>query len=275
MRTPIALIAATVALSAGVAHAASVEIDDAVARITVIPEARSDIKVEVVRAHPQLPLAIRSLGGKTIIDGDLDRRIRNCSGDGTGASVEVRGVGRVAYADMPHVVIRTPREVDLSADGAVFGEVGRSTSLKFGNAGCGDWTVANVDGAMQISQAGSGDSRTGSAGEAKIRIAGSGNVATAEVRGGADVNIAGSGDVAMVSIGGPLSVSIAGSGDVSVAGGAATEVSVSIAGSGDVDFRGSAQTLKARVMGSGDVRAREVKGEVTRTIMGSGAVTIG
>ena len=33
---------------AGAAQAASVEVKDAVARVTVVPEARSDIKVEVI-----------------------------------------------------------------------------------------------------------------------------------------------------------------------------------------------------------------------------------
>ena len=47
---------------------------------------------------------------------------------------------------MPQVVIRTPRDVNVDAGGAVFGSVGRSASLDLGNAGCGDWTIANVDG---------------------------------------------------------------------------------------------------------------------------------
>ena len=55
---------------------------DAVARVTVIPEDRSDIKVEVTAPNAQLPLTVRSFGGKTIIDGDLHRRIRNCNGNG-------------------------------------------------------------------------------------------------------------------------------------------------------------------------------------------------
>lgn len=275
MLTRVMLLAAAAALSAGAAEAASVEIKDAVARVTVIPENRSDIKVEVVRANSRVPLEIRSLGGRTIVDGDLDRRIRNCRGSDGKAVVTVRGVGDIAWDEMPQLVIRTPRHVDLEAEGAVFGKVGRSASLELGNAGCGDWTIANVQGEARIGQAGSGDTRMGSAGSAKIRIAGSGDVATAEIRGGLDVNIAGSGSVMVKSIAGPLDVAVAGSGDVAVGGGRATAMTVSVAGSGDVDFRGSADTLKARIMGSGDVHAREVKGEVTKTMMGSGSVRVG
>lgn len=275
MRFQIALLAAAAALTAGAAQAASVEIRDAVARVTVIPENRSDIRVEIVAPNAKLPISVRSMGDRTIVDGDLDRDIRNCRGAAEGASVDVRGVGAVSWSEMPQVVIHTPRDVRVEAGGAVFGSVGRSGALELSNAGCGDWTVANVDGAMRISQAGSGDTRTGTAGDAKIRVAGSGDVSTAAIRGGVDVNIAGSGDVSVASIGGPMSISIAGSGDVRVAGGAASSMNVSIAGSGDVSFNGVADSLRARVMGSGDIRAREVKGEVSKTVMGSGAVTIG
>jgi hypothetical protein len=275
MRLQIALFTAAAALAAGSAQAASVDIKDAVARVTVIPENRRDIKVEIVRANPQLPIQVRSMAGRTIVDGDLDRRIRGCRGGEGRAVVTVRGVGEIGWNDMPQIIIRTPRDVDVDAGGAVFGSVGRSASLELGNAGCGDWTVANVEGAMHISQAGSGDTRTGSAGSARIRIAGSGDVATAEIRGGLNVDIAGSGDVGVAAISGPLDVSVAGSGDVHVAGGRAPRMAVTIAGSGDVAFDGTADSLKARIMGSGDVRVREVRGEVNRMVMGSGGVTVG
>ncbi|HEV2533452.1 GIN domain-containing protein [Phenylobacterium sp.] len=270
-----AAVAAAACAVAGAANAESVEIKDAVARVTVIPENRSDIKVEFLSSNPRLPLQVRTFGGKTIIDGDLGRRIRNCRGHGEHVSVTVRDVGEVAWRDMPQVVIRTPRDARVEAGGAVFGSVGRSASLELGNAGCGDWTVANVEGRLRLSQAGSGDTRAGAAGEAKVRTAGSGDVAMADVHGPLEVEIAGSGDVNVGTISGALEVRVAGSGDVKVAGGHASAMSVSIAGSGDVDFGGSADTLKARIAGSGDVHAREVKGPISKMVMGSGGVSVG
>jgi len=276
MRLSLMLIAATAACAAaGAASAASVEVKDAVARVTVIPENREDVKVEFLSSNPRLPLQIRSFGGKTIVDGGLGRRIRNCHGRNEAVRVDVRGVGDVAWRDMPQVVIRTPRDAQVEAGGAVFGSVGRSASLELGNAGCGDWTVANVDGRLRLSQAGSGDARTGSAGEAKIHVAGSGDVWSADVRGPLSVDIAGAGNVSVGSVSGPLEVHVAGSGDVKVAGGHATTMNVAIAGSGDVDFGGVADSLKARIAGSGDVRARQVRGPVSKAVMGSGGVTIG
>ncbi|MDZ4371771.1 MAG: DUF2807 domain-containing protein [Phenylobacterium sp.] len=273
-RLAVALLTAITAAAGASAQAASVEIKDAVARVTVIPEDRSDIRVEITSANARLPLSVRNLGDDTIIDGDLDRRIRGCRNSGDASQVEVRGVGPVTWAQMPQVVIRTPRDVDIEANGAVFGSVGRSTTLELDNAGCGDWTVANVAGAAQVSQAGSGDTRLGSSRTLKVRVAGSGDVAAADVSDGLDVTVAGSGSARVRSASGPLDISIAGSGDVGIDGGRATTMKVSVAGSGDVDFNGSAGSLRARIAGSGDIRAAEVTGEVSKSVMGSGSVRV-
>ena len=279
MRTLLILTAAGAALALGgaasAADAASVEVKDAVARVTVIPENRSDVKVEVVQANPRLPLEVRNFGGRTIVDGRLGHRIRDCRGRGEAITVRVRDAGDIAWKDMPQIVIHTPRDVDVDAGGAVWGSVGRSASLKLGNAGCGDWTVANVDGDLRLSQAGSGDTRGGAAGSARVHVAGSGDATLGDIHGGLEVDIAGSGNVAVASISGPMKVHVAGSGDVKVAGGKASTMAVAVMGSGNVDFRGSAESLHATIAGSGDVRAKQVTGNVSKTVMGSGGVTIG
>jgi hypothetical protein len=276
MRVPVFLLAATaLAAAAGSAQAASVEVRDAVARVTVIPEARNDIKVEFLTTNPRLPIAVRTQGDKTIVDGGLHHRVRGCRGAFGRARVAVRGVGDVDWRDIPQVVIRTPRDVKIASGEAVFGSVGRSASLDLANGGCGDWTVANVEGAMRINQAGSGDTRAGAAGQARIRTAGSGDVAVTEIRGGLEVDIAGSGDVTAGSISGPFEVRVAGAGDVKVGGGHASAMTVAIAGSGDVNFGGVADTLRARIMGSGDIHVRHVKAPVSKVVMGSGTVDVG
>ena len=276
MRTVLMLAASAAAVfAAGAASAAPVEVKDAVARVTVIPENRSDVKVEIVQANPRLPIEVRTFAGQTIVDGGLRRRIRDCRGHGDNIRVAVRGMGEFALSELPQIVIHTPRDVDLDAGGAVWGSVGRAASVRLGNAGCGDWIVANVEGALRVSQAGSGDTHAGSAASAKVRVAGSGDTVVGDIKGGLDVDIAGSGDVTAASIEGPLEVHIAGSGDVKVASGHATTMGVTVAGSGDVSFGGVADSLRARIAGSGDVRARQVTGSVSKTVMGSGGVTIG
>jgi hypothetical protein len=56
MRQFCAWAAAVLALAGGGAHAAAVELRDMVARVTVIPEARDTVKVEVVHENPRLPI---------------------------------------------------------------------------------------------------------------------------------------------------------------------------------------------------------------------------
>lgn len=275
-------LAGAALLAGGAAQAAAptVEIKDAVARVTVIPEARDDVKVEIVATNASLPLTVRTMGDRTIVDGDLDSlaggdRINGCNVDNGEASVIVRGVGRVAWADMPQIVVHTPMDVRVRAGQAVFGSIGRASSVDLDHAGCGDWTVANVSGALKVDQAGSGDTRTGSAASATIRVAGSGDVAVAEIAGPLSANIAGSGDVLASSVGGDVEARIAGSGDVIIRSGKAGQVTASIAGSGDVRFGGVAGTLNAKIAGSGDVRVAQVTGAVTRAVAGSGDVSVG
>jgi hypothetical protein len=276
MRPLLVWMAAAGALTGGSAHGAAVEVRDAVARVTVIPEARNDVKVEVVRANPRLPITVRTaLGGEVVVDGRLDHRIRGCRKVDGRPSVTVTGLGEVGWDEMPEIIIHTPRAVDIAAGGAVFGSVGRSDKLTLSSAGCGDWMAGNVAGALRLSQAGSGDARIGRAAAAHVRIAGSGDVSVAHVAGPVQVEIAGSGDVEVAGVSGALTVNVAGSGDVSVASGRASAMNVSIAGSGDVDFGGVADSLKAQVTGSGDVRARRVTGQVEKRVIGHGMVKIG
>lgn len=276
MRIPTVLIGASLALAAaGATRAQSVEVRDAVARVVVIPEARSDIRVDVVSANPRLPLNVRRSGGKTIIDGKLGRRIRGCDGDGAAARVRVMGVGEVGHGQMPQVIIRTPRDVHVTAGGAVFGSVGRAASVELGNAGCGDWLVGNVEGLLHISELGSGDLRAGGSGQARLRLAGSGDIDAGVVRGPVQVDLGGSGDVTVQAVNGAMDVKVAGSGDVEVKGGKAPVMNASVAGSGSVTFGGVAETLKVRVAGSGDISVSQVTGPISRSVIGSGELRVG
>ncbi|MGZ8370259.1 MAG: GIN domain-containing protein [Caulobacteraceae bacterium] len=276
MRSVMLFGAAALALStAGAASAATrVEMKDAVVRVVVVPEARSDVKVEFLTTNPALPLELRTNGDKLIVDGGLKRRIRGCRGGDGKPHVKVRGVGDVAYENIPQIVIRTPMNVMVGGGGAVFGSIGRADNVNLDNAGCGDWTIANVNGRLDIDVAGSGDIQTGSASELHLDIAGSGDVAAKAIRNGVYIDIAGSGDVDIASMSGPLKMEVAGSGDVKVASGRASSIDVDVAGSGDLHFAGTAQSLDVSVMGSGDVSVGNVTGPINRSIMGSGSIYV-
>ena len=307
-----AIIAAVAAMAAPAfaKPGPEVEIRHAVARVAVIVEDRTDVAVEVEQGSSGLPaIQVSRVGNEVRIDGGLRRRgffvrgdgIRECrSGPddaqrpGDGASVEVRDHGRINLSDAPLIVIRTPRQVDVSASGAVFGSVGRgAASVELGNAGCGNWNVANTEGPVSLSVAGSGDMRAGTSASLDVSIAGSGSalagatrgldasiagsgsVSVARVDGPFDASIAGSGNVTVARIDGPIDVSIAGSGDVVVRDGTSPDVDVSILGSGDVSFGGAAVDVDVSVAGSGDVTIARATGSVSRSIRGSGDIRIG
>lgn len=281
-----AALGALVATSAmaSTAQAGEVEIRNAVARVVVIPEDRSDIQVSVDQGSAGLPaIEITRRGDDVIIDGGLRRRIENCHsadfvGDPTqmpgGVRVDVRDHGTVEMAQAPLIVIRTPMNVDVDAGGAVWGAVGRARSVELGSGGCGDWTVGNVQGSLSIAVGGSGDVRSGTAQALEVAVGGSGDVRTGAVTT-ADLAIGGSGDISIASVSGPVNVAIGGSGEVNIAGGRASALDIAIGGSGTVIFGGEAGDVDATIAGSGDIRLARVTGRVERVILGSGDIRIG
>ena len=264
------------ALAGAATAAPTVEINHAIARVVVSPEPRPDIKVEILRSNPRLPLRVWSFLGRTYVDGGFAGwRLRGCRGPVAQPSVLVAGIGEVGPDAMPQLLIHTPMDARVAVGGAVFGQVGRSASLELANAGCGDWQVGNVRGRMTVNVGGSGAVRTGLAGAAVLRLAGSGGITTRDIAGPVDAMNLGSGDIEVASVQGAFKASIAGSGHVKVAGGHASAMLASVAGSGDIALQGVADSLNASVMGSGGVRVLKVTGPVHKAIAGSGDVRIG
>lgn len=280
------------AVLAAPALADDVTIRNAVARVIVIPEDRSDVGVEITQGAAGLPeLRVERRGGQVRIDGGLGRgrgmgfgggQIGSCNSGpadarqpGQGATVEVRGKGRIRMEDAPLIVLRTPRDVDVSGGGAVFGAIGRGArSVELGNGGCGAWTVANVDGDMDLSVGGSGSIRAGTSRSLDAAVGGSGSI-VAGATGKLDANVGGSGGVDVAAVNGETDIAIGGSGDVRVRGGRAPSLKVSIGGSGNVRFGGAAGDVSVAIAGSGDVQVAEVTGAVSRSIVGSGDLRIG
>ena len=267
------------------ASAQEVSVRHAVARMVVIVEDRTDIAVEIENGSANLPRPIVTRRGNDVrIDGDLGRNpTRECTRSnavarqpGQGATVEVRRRGRVSLADAPLILVRTPRKVEVNIeDSAVYGAVGRgASSIELGNAGCGDWTVANTTGELELSVAGSGAVWAGTSRAVEVSLAGSGDISVGATRD-LTVNIAGSGDITAARVDGPVEANIAGSGNVLVRGGNAGHVEANIAGSGDVRIEAAASTVEASIMGSGDVHVRSVSGRIDQSAMGSGRIIVG
>ena len=276
MALKIALLAAAAALTAGTAGAAVIDIRDAVVRVTVIPEARNDVAVEVVRPNGQLPLRVSTLGDRTIIDRGLHHDIRDCSRDGPNARVKVRGVGTVSWDEMPQIVIRAPRAVAIQSNGAAYGAIGRSSSLDLRNSGCAGWTIADVAGDASIYESGAGSVRMGAANRLTVRLSGAGQVHATQVRTSVDAVLSGAGGFKLDQLaGGALNAQVSGVGQIRVADGRASTMRAQVSGVGGVSFGGAADSLDAQISGFGGIKVREVRGPIRKSVSGAGSVTIG
>ncbi len=280
------LAGSALVVSAGTATAAAdppgapvVRIRNAAVRVVVVPEARSDIQVRVVKANPKLPVYVGVNGDTTVVDGHLQTWFLRCSGHGENFRVRTMDQGSFGYEDLPQVIIETPMDVRVitggpAAGGAVTGSVGRSSSLSLDLGGCGDWTVANVAGQFSVGLGGSGDVSSGAAGAARLSISGSGRVRTQAIAGDLNAKVSGSGDVE-VPRAGKADVSVSGSGDVRL-GLMSGGLHATITGSGDLKVEQLAGDLDVSVSGIGDVKVKDGQVGAMRThISGSGDVSFG
>lgn len=145
--------------------------------------------------------------------------------------------GRMAGA---HFYVTVPRleMITLAGSGTVTLDRAEGDEFIGTVAGPGELTVRGMKVAKaEFSVAGPGTlSAVGTAGDAQVNIAGSGDFLAQSLRSqNASISIAGSGDVAL-TVDQEAKVSIMGSGDVAIAGGA--KCSVSKMGSGDVTCGG-------------------------------------
>lgn len=287
------------------------QIRNAAIRLTVIPEDRADILVEPARLDGMAPVTVSRQGDQVIVEG---RAVAVACWGGAGASgVRLGWLVPVPEASLPHIVVHMPRDVVISArNGAVFGQVGPTRSLRMGISSCGRLAVDDVGERLAINSAGSASIHGGQAGRADLRLAGSGDIslgrvqgdlaasvsgsgdliadsarsAAVDVSGSGDVrvgavreglrtSIQGSGDVSAAVADGPVEARIIGSGDIRVRQGRATRLRAEIIGSGDIFYGGEAEALQAFIAGSGDIRVRKVDGTVERQVRGSGSVRIG
>lgn len=262
-----------------------VRIRYAAARVVVIVENRPDVAVEIEPGSGGLPMpTVTRSGNELRINGNLgNNAFRRCQSGpagarqpGEGASVEVRRHGRVDLSAAPLIVVRTPPAVDISSENsAVYGSIGRgASSIDLGAGGCGDWTVANTSGRMDLSIGGSGSIRAGTSASLDASIGGSGSI-TAGTTGDLDASIGGSGTITVASATGKVDAAIGGSGDIRVNGGRPSSIDASIAGSGDILINGDAGPLKAAVAGSGDITVTGTVASLTASLIGGGDVRVG
>lgn len=276
-------ILATAALAAAVPAAASaapsVRLEDLAARVVVIPEARSDVKVEIRPGAADLPTPRLAWdGGNAVVRGGLDDGVlkdcRKSGKDFDAGAVVLKGRRNVAVKDLPVVVLRTPLDVSIDADGAVVGEIGAARSVSLHHERCGTWKIADVSGRLALDMEGLGDVRAARAGSADLTIEGMADVELTSV-GALKTALQGVADVTVGRVDGPVDIALEGMGDVHIKSGRATTFAARLEGMGDVQFDGVADRLDATADGMGSVRVAKVTGPVRKSQSGFAKVKIG
>ena len=111
-----ASLVGALALMAGAAQAATeVELKNVAARVIVQPENRSDVELKVAYGKAKVPvIMVHTVDNRLVADGKLGNHNINCrSGDVVG----VPGLGDVAKADLPLIIIKVTMVVDNAACG--------------------------------------------------------------------------------------------------------------------------------------------------------------
>jgi hypothetical protein len=141
--------------------------------------------------------------------------------------------------------------------------IGRVSDAKISLAGSGNVKIASVQGDLNAETAGDGKIMAGNVGAVRADVAGSGAVELGNINGDLHLDIAGSGDFSAKRLNGGAHIDIAGSGSVHIDDGQADPFHVDILGSGDVRFGGVAVDPHISGFGSGQVKLHAIKGKLS------------
>jgi hypothetical protein len=266
----VACLAATAAPA--LASAASLEVKAVYAKLWVIPEDRADIAVDVRSPDHRLatPVVTR-LGDKVVIDGRL-RTMNHCNGIHLGFGLP--GFDGFGSGSATNITVHVPRDVHLSVNGEVQGEIKPARSLELTSDGCTRWRIDDVTETLSIRQSGASKIVSTSAAEARFNLSGVTDVDMTSARG-LDVDMSGVGNVRLKTVSGPVSANLSGMGNVRIAGGHAGRVKADLSGMGGFTFGGAAASLDAEVSGVGGVTVQHVDGDVRKRVSGIGHVSVG
>jgi len=106
----IVLALTATALVAGAAKAApAVQIRNAAVRVVVVPEARADVQVTVLKTTRGLPLYVSRQGETVFVEGRLPHFFRNCGGHGERLYISFL-TRRYEAKDFPSIVVKIPMD---------------------------------------------------------------------------------------------------------------------------------------------------------------------
>ena len=272
MRSAWIIGAAAVAFG-GATQAQDLYLDQAVARVVIIPEARSDIAVTVQQGRAPIALRVSRQGPRTVVHGGYEAN--QCHNNNGSTRVRLRQMGTINIEDAPLVTVRAPRSLTVrTRGGAVHGRVGALDNLTLSSGGCSQWSIADVAGTIALNQSGGASATVGRARTARFGASGGGTIRAQSV-GSLDADASGGGTIRVGSVNGPTTAEASGGGGVKVEGGRTGLLRASASGGGWVDHEGMADALEADASGGGRVNVARVLGRVDRRASGGGHVSVG
>lgn len=273
------LIVGLAAAAPAAASAAELVVDGAMARVVVIPEARSDLLVDVVQARdPALTVQVQRSADRVRLASNLVAR--TCTGDSRGPEgwrrMRVRFTnGRWAnMADAPVITIRAPRDLVVSGRGPVSGEIGALRNLNIRYTGCGTWRAGDVAGRFEAAASDGAAIRARNIGSGLLRAHSGGAVAIDTSRD-LDVRASDGGAVSVDTASGRTRVAANGGGAVSIRGGRARQLDIDADGGAAVSYGGHAGAVNASADGGAVVSIASADGPVNRSSGGGALLSIG
>ena len=266
-------VGASLALSAQTGDAANlgafaadtVELRSVMAILKVLPEDRGDIAVSVQGGTSQPARSVQAslIDGGLVIDGGLGEAPHRCRARFTGQGAAVApGLAPVPAADLPVIILHTPRDLKLVVRGVVAAEIGDLRSGDIRIDGCGDARIGDVARDLTVTLNGFGDVDVGQvSGGLAAALEGVGDLTIRSVRADAALRLAGEGDLTTGALAGALDARMIGGGVMTVAsvGAGAT---VRAPGSGRVDLGPVKAYARIEGDGSSHVRMASLDGAV-------------
>jgi beta-lactamase regulating signal transducer with metallopeptidase domain len=253
-----------------------VELAEGAALLRVIAEDRSDIAVSITGSSRLPTPTARIANDRLIIDGGLGEDAHRCqrrfSGEG---SAYVPGRGVVLASDLPVIVLRTPRTLDLHVRGVVSSQIGDLAGGRIQIDGCGDAHIGTTTQALNVGLYGFGNVRVDEVqGALRAQLFGIGDLSVARAGRDAQIDLIGEGDLTTGSIAGALTARMQGSGVMNIAD-VGAGAALQMPGSGAMRIGPVSGALAVAGNGSGDIDVASIRGPaLTIDLRGSSELTI-
>jgi hypothetical protein len=270
----LAMIIGACTLVPGGAWAAELVLDGLVARVTVIPEVRSDFAVEVRAGSGGLPdVSVSEEGGRALLTSGVE--VGACVGSGDRMQVGLRDGTRAEMSDAPEVIIHAPLTFSVSgANSGLIGQIGPAEDLAITQSGCVFWDVADVAGRLRVNLS-AGARLTAGASDSTLLGASAGAAISTGAVSDLVAEASAGGMIRVASASGSAEANAASGGSIEIKGGETTTLRAEASSGARIVHRGKVESLWADASVGGEVEVSEVENVVSRSVSIGGRVVVG